>query len=80
VVKNRADRGAQPSEHAPAIDQIQPAVLEAVGLRQLARVADEVGVRLNPRYGLWDPVTLQVVSEENETGGFVAPLRVAPRV
>jgi hypothetical protein len=79
VVKNRADHGVEPSEHAPPIDQIEPAILEAVGLRQLARVADEVGVRLNPRYGVWDPVTLQVVSDENETGGFEAPLRAVPR-
>ncbi len=78
VVKNRADRGVQPSEHAPPMDQIDPTILEAIGLRQLARVADEVGVRLNPRYGMWDPVTLQVVSDENETGGFEAPLRGVP--
>lgn len=78
VVKNRTDRGVQPSEHAPQIDQIDPAVLEAIGLRQLARIADEVGVRLNPRYGVWDPVTLQVVSDDNETGGFEAPLRAVP--
>lgn len=79
VVKNRADRGVQASEHAPRIDQIQPAILEAIGLRQLAQVSDEVGVRLNPRYGMWDPLTLRVVADENETGGFVAPLRVVPR-
>ena len=79
VVKNRADRGVQPSEHAPPMDQIDPAMLEAIGLRQLARVADEVGVQLNPRYGMWDPVTLQVVTDENETGGFEAPLRAIPR-
>jgi hypothetical protein len=78
VVKNRADRGVQPSEHAPPMDQIEPAILEAIGLRQLARVADEVGVRLSPRYGMWDPVTLQVVSDENENGGFEAPLRAVP--
>ena len=78
VVKNRADRGVQPSEHAPEIEQLDPALLEAIGLRQLARVADEVGVRLNPRYGVWDPVNLQVVSDENETGGFEAPLRAVP--
>lgn len=78
VVKNRTDRGVEPSEHAPQIDQIDPAVLEAIGLRQLARIADEVGVRLNPRYGVWDPVTLQVVSDDNETGGFEAPLRAVP--
>jgi hypothetical protein len=79
VVKNRTDRGAQPSEHAPPIDQVDPALLEAIGLRQLARVASQVGVRLSPRYGVWDPVTLQVVANQNETGGFVASLRDAPR-
>ncbi len=79
VVKNLANRGAEASEHAPQLDQIQPVVLEAIGLRQLARVGDEVGVRLSPRYGLWDPVNLQVVSDENETGGFLAPLRATPR-
>jgi hypothetical protein len=79
VIKNRTNRGAQASNHAPQIDQIDPAVLEAVGLRQLAQVGEDVGVRLNPRYGVWDPVSLQVVADENETGGFVAPLRAAPR-
>jgi hypothetical protein len=80
VVKNHTNRGAQASAHAPQIDQIQPAVLEAIGLRQLTRVSGEVGVRLNPRYGVWDPVNVEVVSGENETGGFVAPLRATPRV
>lgn len=78
VVKNRTNRDARPSAQAPHIDQIDPAVLEAVGLRQLAQVSEEVGVRLNPRYGVWDPVNLQVVSDENETGGFIAPLRATP--
>lgn len=79
VVKNRTNRGAQPSDHAPPIDQIDSAVLEAIGLRQLAQVGEEWGVRLSPRYGVWDPVSVQVVSDENETGGFIAPLRAAPR-
>ncbi|MGH3788190.1 MAG: SurA N-terminal domain-containing protein [Pseudonocardiaceae bacterium] len=80
VVKNRADRGVQASDHAPELEQIDPAVLEAVGLRQLAQVGEDVGVRLSPRYGVWDPVSLQVVANENETSGFLAPLRAAPRV
>ncbi|MGH3884087.1 MAG: SurA N-terminal domain-containing protein [Pseudonocardiaceae bacterium] len=80
VIKNRADRGVQPSANAPVIDQIDPTVLEAIGLRQLAQVGGEVGVRLTPRYGIWDPVSLQAVADENETGGFLAPLRAAPRV
>ncbi len=79
VIKNRTNRGAQASDNAPVLDQIDPAVLEAVGLRQLAQVGDEVGVRLSPRYGIWDPVSLQAVANENETGGFLAPLRATPR-
>ncbi|MDQ4011513.1 MAG: SurA N-terminal domain-containing protein [Actinomycetota bacterium] len=79
VIKNRANRGVQPSDNAPALEQIDPAVLEAIGLRQLAQVGQEVGVRLSPRYGIWDPVSVQAVANENETAGFLAPLRAAPR-
>jgi SurA N-terminal domain len=79
VIKNRANRGVQPSDHAPELDQIDPVVLEAIGLRQLAQVEEEEGVRLAPRYGIWDPVSVQAVANEDETGGFLAPLRTAPR-
>ncbi|MGH3811627.1 MAG: SurA N-terminal domain-containing protein [Pseudonocardiaceae bacterium] len=78
VIKNRTDRNVQPSGNASLLDQIDPAVLEAIGLRQLAQVGEEVGVRLTPRYGIWDPVSLQAVADENETGGFLAPLRADP--
>jgi len=78
VVRNRTDRGVQPSEHAPPVDAIDPTVLEAIGLHQLSRVGAREGVRLSPRYGIWDPVNLQVVSDVNETGGFIAPLRASP--
>jgi hypothetical protein len=77
VITSRTDQGAQPSEGAPQLEQIDPPVLEAIGLRQLAQ--GEQGVRLSPRYGIWDPVSLQAVADENETGGFLAPLRSAPR-
>ncbi len=79
VLTNRTDRGVQPSAHAPKLEQLDPALLEAIGLRQLSQIAEEVGVRLNPRYGMWDPVSLQVVADQNETSGFLAPLRAAPR-
>ncbi len=58
-----------------AIDELGPTLLEAVGLRQLAPIAKDLGVRINPRYGLWDPVSVRVAPNENETAGFVAPLR-----
>lgn len=78
VIKNRLE-GAQPSDAAPDPDQIDPDVLDAIGLRQLAPVADDVGVLLSPRYGVWDLVTMQAVPNENETGGLVRPLAAASR-
>jgi hypothetical protein len=77
VVRNRAE-GAEPSDQAPDPNKIDPTLLEAIGLRQLARVAAEVGVRLNPRYGVWDPVNLKAVAARDEIGGFVGPLSAVP--
>jgi hypothetical protein len=79
VLKDRAD-GVQPSEGAPDPNQIDPAVLEAIGLRQVAQLTENLNVQLNPRYGVWDPVNMAAVRDENETGGFVAPLATVPRV
>lgn len=77
VIRNRAE-DAEPSDQAPDPDDLDPALLEAIGLRQLAEVAQELGIRINPRYGVWDQVNLQVAADENEIGGFVAPLGAAP--
>jgi hypothetical protein len=79
VVRNRTEN-AEPSKQAPDPKDIDPAVFEAIGLRQLTPLAKDLGVRLNPRYGVWDPVDLQAVANPNETGGFVAPLRDASRL
>jgi len=76
VVTERTDRRA-PDASVQGVDQ---AVLEAVGIRQLAPVAEDLGVRVNPRYGIWDQISLQAVVNENEMAGFVAPLREAPAV
>lgn len=74
VVTERTDRR---TPDAP-IEGVDPAVLEAVGIRQLAAVAEDLGVRVNPRFGVWDQISLQAVANDNETTGFIAPLREAP--
>ncbi|MCA1673603.1 MAG: SurA N-terminal domain-containing protein, partial [Actinobacteria bacterium] len=65
VIRNRTE-GARPSAQAPDPDEIDPGLLEAIGLRQLAQLSKEVGIRLSPRYGVWDPVNLKAVADENE--------------
>lgn len=73
VVRERIEDG-----DAAAGEEIDEATAEAAGIRQLAPVADEVGVRVSPRYGVWDPLTLQAAPNEDETGGFLEPLAGAP--
>jgi len=77
VVTDRSTdaQGSTGAQGGGALDEVDPALLEAVGLRQLAPIARDLGVRINPRYGVWDPVSLRVAPNENETAGFVAPLR-----
>lgn len=65
----------QPVADTAGLDQ---SLLAAIGLRQLAMTAERVGVRLNPRYGVWDPVSLQAAPNANATAGFIEPLRKAP--
>lgn len=67
--------GSAPPAGTEGLDQ---SLLAATGLRQLAMTAQRVGVRLNPRYGVWDPVSLQAVPNADETTGFIQPLREAP--
>lgn len=78
VMRHRAE-DVEPSAQAPDPEQIDPALLEVIGLRQLALVADQVDIRVSPRYGVWDPVNLSVAPNEDETGGFVAPLNTTSR-
>ncbi|MPZ64419.1 MAG: hypothetical protein GEU83_02435 [Pseudonocardiaceae bacterium] len=66
------------SQPADEIEGLDESLLAAAGLRQLAVTAERAGVRLNPRYGVWDRVSLQAVPSANETTGFIEPLREAP--
>lgn len=45
-------------------------VLYYAGIRQLQPIADELGVRLNPRYGVWDMTEMAPVAGEDEVTGY----------
>ncbi len=76
VVTSRSTTGG--SQRAGEVEGLDESLLAAAGLRQLAITAERVGVRLNPRYGVWDRVSLQAVPNADETTGFIEPLREAP--
>jgi hypothetical protein len=71
VVHDRHVDPATPANDGSANTQQQdPQLLAQVGLRVLAPLADELGVRVSPRYGVWDPVGMEVAPSEGETQGI----------
>jgi hypothetical protein len=68
VVDRRTDAPSDPA----VVSSISRAQLVAIGERMLQPTADQVGIRVNPRYGVWDPVQLRIVAED-QRGGTVLP-------
>jgi hypothetical protein len=70
VVDRRTDAPSDPSV-ASSISQSQ---LIAIGERMLQPTAEEVGIRVNPRYGVWDPIQLRIVAEDQRVGTILPPV------
>ncbi|OZM73548.1 hypothetical protein CFN78_08385 [Amycolatopsis antarctica] len=59
--------------------QADPRLLYTIGVRMLQPIADELGVRVNPRYGVWDATAMSLAANENEITGFqLMPRTVQP--
>lgn len=61
------------------IDNISPQVLQAVGQRQLVPAADRLGIKINPRYGVWDPVAIGAAPSSDQAIGMEFPPHPAAR-
>jgi hypothetical protein len=69
VVDRRTDAPSDPA----AVSSISQTQLVAIGERLLQPTADQVGIRVNPRYGVWDPVQLRIVAEDQQVGSVLPP-------
>lgn len=76
-VKQRSDNATLASNVAALIPQISPEWLQQVGLHLISPLANELGVRINPRYGIWDELEVGVVPNEGEKFGVVVPVASA---
>lgn len=71
-------RVVQRSTDAPpagpsAVPQIDEATLGLIGERLLQPLSEQLGVRVNPRYGVWDPISMRVVADGQQTGFIRTP-------
>ena len=57
------DRRTNAPSDPAAVSNISQSQLITIGERLLQPDAETLGVRVNPRYGVWDPIQLRVVAE-----------------
>jgi hypothetical protein len=67
-VKERSTT-AKPSTEGVSQD-LTGKVLAGIGVRMLQPLADELKVKVNPRYGVWDTATMGLAPSEGEKAGF----------
>jgi hypothetical protein len=60
------------------VSQIPAQWLELVGRQMTAPLAGELGVRISPRYGVWDELAVGVAPSEGEKIGIVVPGNTKP--
>lgn len=76
VIDRRTDMPSDPA----AVSNISQAELLAIGQRAVQPAAEQLGIRLNPRYGEWDPVQFRVVPAGQQDGMIILPSAPAPPV
>jgi len=73
IVLRVTDRREDPNADPAAAASLGDSDLAAIGERLLQPLAEDVGVRVNPRFGVWDPVSMRVVPADQQ-GGAILPL------
>lgn len=73
IVFRVTDRRTDAAFDQAAVSAISSSQLVTIGERLLQPDADRLGVRVNPRYGVWDPIQLQVVADDRQAGTILPP-------
>ncbi|MCU1660640.1 MAG: hypothetical protein JWR58_705 [Pseudonocardia sp.] len=73
VTQRRTDARSDPA----TVSSISQSQLINIGDRLLQPDAEALGVRVNPRYGVWDPIQLRVVADGQQAGMILQPAAAA---
>jgi hypothetical protein len=74
LIKERTTNGTPSQQEAATVSQIVPEWNELIGLQMISSLSDELGIRISPRYGVWDKVDASLAPSEAETKGIVLPV------
>ncbi|MBA0125453.1 SurA N-terminal domain-containing protein [Haloechinothrix sp. YIM 98757] len=75
LVTGRDVGGGEGDADGAQTPQADPQMLYSLGLRMLSPIAEELGVEVNPRYGVWDPAGVDIAESEDHTVGELIPAR-----
>jgi hypothetical protein len=73
IVLRVDDRREEPNADPSAVAALGQSDLATIGERLLQPLAGQVGVRVNPRFGVWDPISMRVVPENQVQGAILPP-------
>jgi hypothetical protein len=75
LIKSRNPNGAKAPAGASPADSAGLSTLEQIGISLLQPEATQLGVRISPRYGVWDQVGMQVSPSASQTLGLEFPVK-----
>lgn len=77
IVFRVTDRRTDVPSDPAAVSSISRSQLVTIGERLLQPLGAELGIRVNPRYGEWDPIQQRVVAEGQMVGTILPPAPAA---
>jgi hypothetical protein len=78
IIFKVTDRRTDAPFDQQAVSAISSTQKVTIGERLLQPDAERLDVRVNPRYGVWDPIQLRVVAEDAVSGVILPPAAAAP--
>jgi hypothetical protein len=79
IIFKVTDRRTDAPFDQQAVSSISSTQKVTIGERLLQPDAQQLGVRVNPRYGVWDPIQLRVVADDRQVGLILPPGAAAGR-
>lgn len=75
LIKSRGQSGTAPKSGASPANTADLTTLEQIGVSLLQPEATTLGIRVSPRYGVWNQVSMQVVASTDQSAGVEIPVR-----
>lgn len=75
LIKSKTSTGTAPASGASAADSSDVGTLSTIGQNLLQADATALGVKISPRYGVWDQADMRVTAADDQTSGLELPAR-----